>query len=375
MNRWQIGQVRVTQVVEIGPVPTSPQVLLQGPAAGPGGAPPLAEAALRRCAGPAAAVDPLLRHRVRRPAHRRRHLRRQRQAAPPPRLEPAARAASCRTWRPPASRPRHDRHGAVHPPARRPRRLEHALGRRPLGADLPERALPVRAQGVGALVGRAAAAARRRGRRRHPRRLGAADPRRRPGRPGRHRPPADRRGAPRADAGPHAGPCQRAHRIRGPARGDHRRPDAPPDAVQRAGPHRATSTPTATSRAPPAATSWPAAPPTARWCSARTSRIRPPATWCRPARSGASRYCDDGRHAAAAVCADQRHPHGLLRGRAEDRQRRRWCCATAGRRSPFPGGTRSRRWRRPASASSRRTSAATAPPTARSRSRPTTWSS
>ena len=61
------------------------EVLLQGPTGGPGVAAPVAEAALRRCAGPAAAVDSLLRHRIRRTAHRRRHLRRQRQAAPPSR--------------------------------------------------------------------------------------------------------------------------------------------------------------------------------------------------------------------------------------------------------------------------------------------------
>ena len=37
-----------------------------------------------------------------------------------------------------------DRHGGVHAPARRPRGLEHDEGRRALGADLPERALPGR---------------------------------------------------------------------------------------------------------------------------------------------------------------------------------------------------------------------------------------
>ena len=39
-----------------------------------------------------------------------------------------------------------DRHRALHAPPRRPRRLEHAARGRALGADLPERALPVRAR-------------------------------------------------------------------------------------------------------------------------------------------------------------------------------------------------------------------------------------
>jgi glyoxylase-like metal-dependent hydrolase (beta-lactamase superfamily II) len=34
MNRWQIGKVRITQVVEIGPVPTSPRFLFADPPAG-----------------------------------------------------------------------------------------------------------------------------------------------------------------------------------------------------------------------------------------------------------------------------------------------------------------------------------------------------
>ncbi len=31
MNRWQIGNVRVSQVVEIGPVPTSPKFFFKDP--------------------------------------------------------------------------------------------------------------------------------------------------------------------------------------------------------------------------------------------------------------------------------------------------------------------------------------------------------
>ena len=49
------------------------------------------------------------------------------------------------------------------------------------------------------------------------------------------------------------------------------------------------------------------------------------------------------RNAAAAICEDQRDSHGLLRGRARKPTSRRSCSATAGRRSRFPGATRSRR--------------------------------
>ena len=31
MNRWQIGQVRISQLVEIGPVPTSPRFVFKDP--------------------------------------------------------------------------------------------------------------------------------------------------------------------------------------------------------------------------------------------------------------------------------------------------------------------------------------------------------
>jgi hypothetical protein len=31
MNRWQVGKVRVTQVVEIGPMPTSPRFFFKDP--------------------------------------------------------------------------------------------------------------------------------------------------------------------------------------------------------------------------------------------------------------------------------------------------------------------------------------------------------
>ena len=109
-----------------------------------------------------------------------------------------------------------------------------------------------------------------------------------------------------------------------------------------------------------------AARPTACWCWARTSR-HPTGGRVVPAGAGlalrgAVMLTD---MPPLAVCADQRHPHGLLRGRAQDRRAAAWCCATAGRKWRSPGGTRSRRWRRPASASSRPTSAATAPPTVR----------
>ena len=46
------------------------------------------------------------------------------------------------------------RHRAVHAPARRSRRLEHPAGERPLGADVPEGALPDRAARVGLLAQR-----------------------------------------------------------------------------------------------------------------------------------------------------------------------------------------------------------------------------
>ena len=47
-----------------------------------------------------------------------------------------------------------DRRRAVHAPARRPRGVEHAARERTLGADVPARAAPVHAHGVGALVQR-----------------------------------------------------------------------------------------------------------------------------------------------------------------------------------------------------------------------------
>ncbi len=75
-------------------------------------------------------------------------------------------------------RARSRRHGVVHAHARRSRRLEHAARRRSLGADVRKRAVSVRGKGVAALEPRTA------GIRSCHRRLGAADLRSRLSRPG-----------------------------------------------------------------------------------------------------------------------------------------------------------------------------------------------
>ena len=97
--------------------------------------------------------------------------------------------------------PRGRRRRGPHPPPRRPRRLGHDPGRRRLGADLPQRRVPLHAGRT-----RLPHPARRRRRRPgDPGRLGAADPRRRAGRrrrprrgPGRRPPPGPAGGHTRA---------------------------------------------------------------------------------------------------------------------------------------------------------------------------------
>ena len=83
MNRWQVGNVRVTQVVEIGPVPTSPKFFFKDPPADlvarHGGSSRTSPTSRIDCCCRSTASSSSLR-----PAHRGRHLRRQRQEAQHP---------------------------------------------------------------------------------------------------------------------------------------------------------------------------------------------------------------------------------------------------------------------------------------------------
>ncbi len=223
MKRWQVGRVRVTQVIELGPTPTSPRFFFKDPppdlvarhgwlkphfANDDGKLLASIHCFVIESAGRRIVVDTCVGNDKTRSSPAWNALQRAVPAAPHRgRL-----------------RRRVDRHRAVHAPARRPCRLEHAPGRRAAGCRRSRtRAICSRRkewehwsqQTACARPRPTAATTTVPTRRRCARRLGAADHRRRPGRAGRHRPPAHRRGMARADAGPHAGPRQRAHRVGG----------------------------------------------------------------------------------------------------------------------------------------------------------------
>ena len=159
----------------------------------------------------------------------RRYLPRQRQAGPPhPELEQSAGAVSRRSRR--CGLPaRVDRHGVVHTSACRSCRVEHDAGGRPNGTRTWVPTFP----NARYLMGRVefyslAGNARARGHECGLCRLGRADPRGRPCRSGRDRPPRLRRDQPRTDGRAHAGACQRADQLVRRGGADHRRLHAPP---------------------------------------------------------------------------------------------------------------------------------------------------
>ena len=125
------------------------------------------------------------------------------------------------------------RHRDVLAPALRPRRLEHAQGRRQVGADLPAGALSLRQEGIRTLA--APARHRRLPQLRSPGRFDRPDRRGQSARVHRDRPRHHRRSVAGADAGPHARPRQRAHSLAGRGGGHHRRHDASPDPARRPG--------------------------------------------------------------------------------------------------------------------------------------------
>ena len=207
--RWQIGDVRITRVVESeGPTPGSflfadatPEKLLQHAWLQPH---------FMTGDGMLLVLHPRLRRRVAGQGARRGHLRGQRQAARSEELEPAQGPLPRRHGRgrlsARARRPRR-----LHPPARGPCRMEYAAGRGAMGADLPQCPLPHRPQGMGILE-----RASRRRRQSHPGRLRAPGagrgprrpcrvrPRDHPGGPARTRPPATRPGTSACASAPKA---------------------------------------------------------------------------------------------------------------------------------------------------------------------------
>ena len=167
----------------------------------------------------------------------------------------------------------------VHASACRPCRLEHAAGKRPLGADLPEGALRVRQDRVRLLD-------RRRTRKRRCRRLATACCRSsRPGRPRSSRDdlPDRRSRAHPADAGPHARPCRLHLRPRQGRRRVLRRPDAFAAADALSGTVRRSSTSIRRRRPVRGAISWSAIATPIRCAAPRISPRRPPEKSAAPA--------------------------------------------------------------------------------------------
>ena len=211
--RWRVGDVTVTRIVESGGASSplfasvSPTFLFSNLSAEAVQSQAWLQAAFRDRRRSPDRVDPRLRRRVARQDDRRRHLRRQRQGARPAGVDAAERPVPRRLRRR-RLRARRRRRRAVHAPALRSRRLEHAPRRRPLGADVPARALPPEPPRL-----RRPRRGRRRQLARGARRFGGAGARCRPGRLGGQLPRDHRRGPPRADARAHAGPRQRAHPL------------------------------------------------------------------------------------------------------------------------------------------------------------------
>ncbi len=174
----------------------------------------------------------MLRAQVTRQVRDDRHLHRQRPAARISRVLQHADDVSRgpRRCRLPA---REHRHRDVFAPALRPRGVEHAQGRRQVGADLPAGALSLRQEGIRALA--APARNRRLPQLRSPGRFGRPDRRGQSARAHRDGSRHHRRGVAGAHAGPHAWPRQRAHPLARRGSRHHRRHDAPPDPARRPG--------------------------------------------------------------------------------------------------------------------------------------------
>jgi hypothetical protein len=130
---------------------------------------------------------------------------------------------------------RRRRCGGLHASRRRSHRLEHHAGGRPLGTDLPESTLPDRTRRIRLLERRRRSRTGGGDGRQH-----QADLRRRPGATGRAGPCAVARSPADPVERPYARPCQRADRVGGPARRDHRRHDPPslPDGASGLDPRR-----------------------------------------------------------------------------------------------------------------------------------------
>ena len=170
-------------------------------------------------------------------------------------------------------RPRSRRRRAVHAPALRPRRVEHAAGRRRVGADVPERALPVRARRVGPLAGNE-----------DPYNIDrptTSEPvvRRQGCRPRRHGPPHHDEISLEPTPGHTPGHVAVHIESAGQRGGHHRRHDPPSGADRAPGPRRRARLGPGTRRAPPAAPSCRTSPTPTCSCWARTSP-RPPAASC-----------------------------------------------------------------------------------------------
>ena len=233
MGGWQVGRATITPVVEVE-TKTSPRFLFRGlEKAGVKAVAeqaPVAHGQLRGRRGLPAPAHPVPRDRDRRHPHRRRHVRGERQGTRQPGLAqpPAAVPGRSRRRRLPR---RLDRRGDLHAPARGPRRVEHDARRRPMGADVPERPLPVRGPGVRVLAGHVLPR-----RRRHLRRLRGPHRGGRAGRPRAGGPPARRRHPARPHAGTHARARLGGGGVRWPAGGDHWRHDPHARADRRARP-------------------------------------------------------------------------------------------------------------------------------------------
>ena len=219
MLTWQVGDVRITQIVELTTASLGPYLL---PQATPGRARgDRLDRAVRRRAPTDRAEHSRARARNARRVHRRRHLHRQRQGAHVSEVEFHERQIS-RRFRRRWFCARSCRHRLVHAYARRSRRLEYAPRRRALAADVSERALPVRRKRMAALERGAA------GVRTGVCRLGAADFRLRLSDVGWRISPRHRRDRARTDARTYAGARQRAHHVAGRGSRDHRRHDPSP---------------------------------------------------------------------------------------------------------------------------------------------------